>query len=78
MAYESDQKSKTSFQDFGRKLDEEFSGAAHKLEHESEKVIAYLNDEVVPAVRNNSSKALRVAAEKLSKLAEFMDQSRSK
>ena len=49
-----------------------------KLEQESEKVITYLNNEVVPAIRNQSSKALRVAADKLSKLAEYMDQHRSK
>ena len=48
------------------------------LEQESEKVITYLNNEVVPAIRNQSSKALRVAADKLSKLAEYMDQHRSK
>jgi hypothetical protein len=35
-----------------------------------------LNDEVVPAVREHSSRGLRVAAEKLSKFADFMDQQR--
>ena len=34
--------------------------------------------EVVPSIRNNSSKALRIAAEKLSRLAEYMDENRSK
>jgi hypothetical protein len=33
-----------------------------------------LNDEVVPAVRQHSTKALRVAAEKLAALADYMDQ----
>jgi hypothetical protein len=72
-----DPKRKVSFENFGRRLDEEFGGAARKVEQESERVISYLNDEVVPAIRNHSSKALRVAAEKLQKLAEFMDKSRS-
>jgi hypothetical protein len=74
---EGDPKRKVSFENFGRKLDEEFGDAARKVEQESERVISYLNDEVVPAIRNHSSKALRVAAEKLQKLAEFMDKSRS-
>lgn len=77
MNSEGDPKRKVSFESFGRKLDEEFGDAARKVEQESERVISYLNDEVVPAIRNHSSKALRVAAEKLQKLAEFMDKSRS-
>lgn len=77
MNTEGDTKRKVSFERFGRKLDEEFGDAARKVEQESERVIGYLNDEVVPAIRNHSSKALRVAAEKLQKLAEFMDKSRS-
>lgn len=67
---------KPSFENFGRKIDQEFGDAARKVEQESERVITYLNNEVVPAIRNNSSKALRVAAEQLRKLAEYMDQNR--
>ena len=77
MNSEGDPKRKVSFENFGRRLDEEFGDAARKVEQESERVISYLNDEVVPAIRNHSSKALRVAAEKLQRLAEFMDKSRS-
>jgi hypothetical protein len=69
---------KAPFERVGRKLDAEFSEAAQKLERESERVIAYLNNEVVPAIRNHSSKALRSAAEQLSRLAEYMDKNRSK
>ena len=64
---------KAPFERIGRKLDTEFNEAAEKLDRESERVINYLNDEVVPAIRNHSSKALRIAADQLSKLAEFMD-----
>jgi hypothetical protein len=78
MTQQSDSKTKASFERIGRKLDEEFGDAAEKLERESERVIAYLNNEVVPSIRNHSSKALRVAAEKLSWLAEYMDNNRSK
>jgi hypothetical protein len=65
------------FERIGRKLDAEFSEAAQKLDHESERVINYLNNEVVPAIRNHSTKALRVAADQLNKLAEYMDKNRS-
>lgn len=64
--------------DFGRKLNEEIGEAARRLEAESERVIAYLNDEVVPAIRHGSSRALRTAAEQLSRLAEYMERSRKK
>jgi hypothetical protein len=77
MDSEGDTKRKVSFERFGRKLDEEFGDAARKVEQESERVITYLNDEVVPAIRNHSSKALRVAAEKLRQLAEFMEKNLS-
>lgn len=70
-------KTKARFERFGRKLDAEFSEAAQKVDREAEKVIAYLNDEVVPAIRTHSTKALRVAADQLNKLAEYMDRNRS-
>src|ERR1051325_9043753 len=77
MSSQDDPKAKPRFENFGRKLDAEFGGAAEKLEREKEKVITYLNNEVVPAIRTHSTKALRVAAEQLSKLAEYMDKNRS-
>jgi hypothetical protein len=57
-------------------LDQEIDDATRKLEKESDRMIAYLNDEVVPAIRQGSSKALRTAAEQLSRLAEYMDRNR--
>ena len=45
-----------------------------QLEQESAEFIKYLNDEVVPAVRQHSTKALRVASEKLTQLADYMEQ----
>lgn len=69
MTSETNQKPKSVLDDLGREVGE----AARKLEQESEKVISYLNSEVVPAIRTNSSKVLRVAAEKLAHLAEYMD-----
>jgi hypothetical protein len=56
--------------DFNRKVEE----AAERLERESAEFIKYLNNEVVPAVRSHSTKALRIAAEKLTHLANYMEQ----
>jgi hypothetical protein len=39
-------------------------------------LITYLNEEVVPAVRQHSTKALRIAAEKLTHLADYMEKNR--
>jgi acyl-CoA reductase-like NAD-dependent aldehyde dehydrogenase len=70
--------------DFNRKMEEtgarvgkKVSDAAERLEKESAELIAYLNKEVVPAVREKSSKALRVAAERLQQFADFMDESKN-
>lgn len=64
---------KTRFEEFGRKIDEQFADKIPRIEEEVKKVITYLNDEVVPQVRQNSSQALRVAAEQLARLAEHLD-----
>ena len=45
-----------------------------RLEKEAQEFIRYLNDEVVPAVRQHSTKALRVASQKLQELADYMEQ----
>jgi len=64
---------KSRFEEFARKIDERFAKDAPRVEEEVKRVITYLNDEVVPQVRQNSSQALRVAAEHLSRLAEHLD-----
>ena len=74
----SEPKRKVSFERFGRKLDEELGDAARRMEQESERMINYLNDEVVPAIRGRSTKALRTAAEQLQRLAEYMEKHRSR
>jgi hypothetical protein len=65
-----------SFENFGRKVDETVNKAIPRVEEELKRIIAYLNDEVVPRVREDSSKGLRVAAEQLTKLAEHLDRTR--
>jgi hypothetical protein len=61
------------FENFGRKIDEHFGGCSDKLEDDVKRVISYLNDRVVPEVRENSSKALRIAAEQLTRLADHLE-----
>ncbi len=58
---------RTSFEDVGRKIDQDLK-----------QIIDYLNDEVVPKVRTQSSSALRKAAQQLHKLADFMDEHRQR
>ncbi len=65
-----------SFEEFGRKVDEHVGNVMPRVEDEVKRVIAYLNDEVVPQVRQNSSQALRSAAEALARLAERLDKNR--
>ena len=68
--------------DFNRKVEDAsarvgktVADAADRLEKEIPEFIRYLNNEVVPAVRQHSTKALRVAAQKLAEFADYMDQS---
>lgn len=51
---------------------------AETLEKETANIVTYLNDEVVPAVRSHSSKAVRTAAEKLAQFADFLESQRKK
>jgi len=73
-----------SMKDFNRKVEDasarvnqSVAEAADRMEKETAEFITYLNDEVVPAVRQHSTKALRVAAEKISKLADYLDEVKS-
>ena len=63
--------------DLGRKVEERVSTAVPQVEQEVRRVIAYLNDEVVPDIRREGSQALRAAAEQLHKLAQHLDTSRN-
>ncbi|MBZ5627603.1 MAG: hypothetical protein LAO06_01920 [Acidobacteriia bacterium] len=64
--------SRPSFEDAGRKLEE----AARRLEQETEKFIRYLNDEVVPEVREHSSRGLRRASKELEKFADYLEETK--
>lgn len=78
-----------SSDDLKNRLDEAFSRAGKKVEaagkklgrslqesgfdKDAENIISYINDEVVPAVRNHSTQALRTASRKLAEFADYMD-----
>ncbi len=66
--------SRPPFEDAGRKLEE----AARLLEKETEKFIRYLNEEVVPEVREHSSRGLRRASRELAKFADYLEQTQKK
>jgi hypothetical protein len=78
MSSKSDAERKASLEELGRKIGRNLGKAKRNVEEESDRVIAYLNEEVVPAIREGSTRALRTAAEKLSSLADYMEQTRSK
>jgi len=70
--------------DFNRKVEDatarvnkSVGEAAERIEKETAEFITYLNDEVVPALRQHSTKALRVAAQKMSRLADYLDEIKS-
>ena len=56
-----------------RPWEQQLRDAATHLETDLKNVVKYINDEVVPGVRRNSSDALRTAAAELHKLATRMD-----
>ncbi|MBB5344571.1 hypothetical protein [Tunturibacter empetritectus] len=56
-----------------RSWEQPLRDAATHLEADLKNVVKYINDEVVPGVRRNSSEALRTAAAELHKLASRMD-----
>jgi hypothetical protein len=55
--------------DWERRLHE----AAATVEEDLRRVVTYINDEVVPEVRQNGSAALRAAAAEMERLAQRLD-----
>ena len=69
--------------EFDRKVEEaserfnrSVANIAETMEKETAELVTYLNNEVVPAVRTHSSKALRAAAGKLAEFADFLETQR--
>ncbi len=66
------------FQTAGERLDDLLGDASARIEEETQTLINYINDELVPAIRQHSTKALRVASEKLQQAADHMDSRKQK
>jgi hypothetical protein len=66
------------FQTAGERLDDLLGDASQRLEEETQLLIKYINDELVPSIREGSTNALRIASEKLAKAADHMDSSKRK
>lgn len=54
-------------------IERELQDAGRKLEAEAERLMAYLNKEVVPVVRSDSTRAVRAAADRLAQLADHLE-----
>jgi hypothetical protein len=59
-----------------KRWEQQLREAAGRVEEDLHHVVTYINDEVVPDIRRNSSHALRAAASELQKLAQRMDDRR--
>jgi hypothetical protein len=70
---EENRNARRPFQTAGERLDNILGDASARLEEETQALLAYINDELVPAIRDHSSQALRIASEKLAQAAEHMD-----
>jgi hypothetical protein len=60
-----------------RRWEQQLREAALRVEEDLRRVVAYINDQVVPDIRRNGSQALRAAADELQKLAQRMDDRRA-
>ena len=63
----------TDFNQASARVNKAVGETTERIEKETAEFIKYLNDEVVPAVRQHSTKALRIAAEKLTDFANYME-----
>ena len=69
---------KTKQKKSSRKQRDTFQNMGRTLDREAERLITYLNDEVVPAVRERSSRGMRVASQKLAEFADYLDRTKNK
>jgi hypothetical protein len=66
-------KGRRPFTTAGQRLDDMLGDTTQRVEEETQKLIAYINDELVPAIREHSTTALRIAAEKMEQAADMME-----
>ncbi len=70
---EQNKNARRPFQTAGERLDDVLGDASKRIEQETQQLIKYINDELVPAIRDHSTNALRIASEKLTQAADMMD-----
>jgi hypothetical protein len=75
---EQNKNARRPFQTAGERLDDVLGDASKRIEQETQLLIKYINDELVPAIRDHSSNALRIASEKLNQAADLMDSTKQK
>ena len=68
----------SSMEDFGARVGRTIGEATTQFERESERLVSYVNDQLVPAIRGESTGALRKAAEKLQQFADYLDDQKRK
>jgi hypothetical protein len=75
---EENKNARRPFQTAGERLDDLLGDTSARIEEETQMLIKYINDELVPAIRNHSTKALRIASEKLAQAADHMDSNKQR
>jgi hypothetical protein len=60
------------------RANQDIHAAVDRVERELQSFVQYLNDEVVPTVRQESTRALRTASNKLAKLADYLEEQKRK
>jgi hypothetical protein len=75
---EENKNARRPFSTVGERLDDVLGDSSKRIEEETQMLIQYINDELVPAIREHSSNALRIASEKLNQAADLMDAGKPK
>jgi len=73
-----DPKDRRPFSTAGQKLDDVIGDTVKRVEDETRQLLDYINNEVVPMVRQHSTKGLRIASDKLKELADYMESAQDK
>ncbi|HWR16766.1 MAG TPA: hypothetical protein VN577_18210 [Terriglobales bacterium] len=75
---DSKQQNRASAEDLGERVGRKIGETVNQLEKEAERLISYIEKEVVPDVRKGSTQALRTAATKLAEFADYLDDQKRK
>ena len=70
--------SRASWDKTAERVGRKVGKATNELENDAQRLVQYLNDEVIPAVRQHSTTALRSASQMLSEFADMMDDEKRK